>query len=29
MLAGGNVLAGVIDEDFVGLLCILGCDLNV
>lgn len=29
MLAGGDVFAGVIDENFVGLLCILGCDLCV
>lgn len=29
MLAGGDELAGVIDENFVGLLCIVGCELDV
>lgn len=29
MLAGRDVLAGVIDETFVGLLCIVGCEFNV
>lgn len=29
MLAGRDVLAGVIDENFVGLLCIAGCESNV